>query len=252
MLIAGNWKMHLLPHEGMLLTHEICEGMKDISPTTEILICPPFTHLAQCSLIIESDDIPLQLGAQNCDFHEFGAFTGEISPAMLASLGAEYVIIGHSERRTYFHESNEIIAQKCLAALQHGVTPILCIGESLEQRKQGEVEKVLSTQLHAVLNHEGVIEAIMEADIVIAYEPIWAIGTGMAADPDQAESVHSFIRSILTTILPEQSELIRIIYGGSVKPENAQAFFAKPNIDGALIGGASLKAESFLEIARLA
>jgi triosephosphate isomerase len=234
----------------MLLTHEICEGMKDISPEAEILICPPFTHLAQCSLIIESNESHLRLGAQNCDFHEYGAFTGEISPLMLESMGVEYVIVGHSERRSLFFESNELIALKCHAALQSGLIPILCIGESIDQRKGGQVKEVISEQLNSVLKNKEIIESIISSDIVIAYEPVWAIGTGLAADPEEAESVHEFIRSVLSDFIPDQSEMIRIIYGGSVKPENASAYFSKPNIDGALIGGASLSAESFLAIAQ--
>lgn len=252
MLIAGNWKMNLLPHEGMILTHEICEGMKNISPETEILLCPPFTHLAQCSLIIESNDSPISVGAQNCNPHEFGAYTGEISPVMLASMGVEYVIIGHSERRILFNETNEIIAQKCHAVLEAGMIPIICIGETLEERNAGNFEGVISEQLLEILKNKVILEAILISDIVIAYEPVWAIGTGLAADPDQAENAHTFIRSILSEYLPGESDMIRILYGGSVKPENASAYFSMPNIDGALIGGASLNVESFLAIAQSA
>ena len=175
MLIAGNWKMNLLPHEGMLLTHEICEGMKSISPEIEILICPPFTHLAQCSVIIESDDVRISLGAQNCDSHEFGAYTGEISPLMLASMGVEYVIIGHSERRVLFNESNEIIAEKCHAVLEAGMIPIICIGEKLEERNAGNFEGIIREQLLGILTNEEILEAMLISDIVIAYEPVWAI-----------------------------------------------------------------------------
>ena len=252
MLIAGNWKMNLLPHEGMLLAHEICEGMIDISPNTELVICPPFTHLAQCSVIIESSDATLKVGAQNCDFHEHGAFTGEISPNMLESMGVEYVIIGHSERRTLFHETNELIAKKCHSALKAGLIPILCIGETLEERQADRVEHIIKEQLQAILDQKDILDAIFASDIVIAYEPVWAIGTGLAADPEEAEHVHLLIREILSTYLHEQSDMIRIIYGGSVKAENAKAYFEMPNIDGALIGGASLQADSFLAIAKSA
>jgi triosephosphate isomerase len=252
MLIAGNWKMNLLPHEGMLLTHDICEGMKSITPETEILICPPFTHLAQCSVIIESNDATISLGAQNCDSHEFGAYTGEVSPLMLASMGVEYVIIGHSERRVLFNESNEIIAHKCHAVLKAGMIPIICIGETLEERNAGNFEGIVREQLLSMLKNEAILESILTSDIVIAYEPVWAIGTGLAADPNEAENAHKFIRSILNEYLPGQSDMIRILYGGSVKPENASAYFAMPNIDGALIGGASLNMESFLAIAQSA
>lgn len=250
MLIAGNWKMNLLPHEGMLLTQEICMGMDSISSETEIVICPPFTHLAQCSVIIENHEAPIQLGAQNCDSHEFGAFTGEISPVMLESMGVEYVIIGHSERRVLFNESNEQIAHKCHAVLKADMVPIFCIGETLEERNSGKFEHIISEQLLSILQNEAIVESIMHSDIVFAYEPVWAIGTGLAADPQQAEDAHSYIRSILTDYLPGQSTLIRIIYGGSVNAENAPSYFSMPNIDGALIGGASLKADTFLRIAQ--
>lgn len=252
MLIAGNWKMNLLPHEGMLLAHEICEGMHDISPDTELVICPPFTHIAQCSVIIESGDSQLKLGAQNCDNHESGAYTGEVSPIMLESMGVEYVIIGHSERRSLFNENNDLIAKKCHSALKAGLTPILCVGETLEERKSGKVDLVIKEQLLALLDESEILQAINESDIVIAYEPVWAIGTGLAADPEQAENVHLLIRNTLSEYLPEQSDMIRIIYGGSVNPNNAKSYFEMPNIDGALIGGASLKSDTFLAIAHCA
>lgn len=252
MLIAGNWKMNLLPHEGMMLTHEICQGLSEIPSHIDVLICPPFTHITQCSLIIENNESPLLIGAQNChDSHE-GAYTGEISPLMLASMGVDYVIIGHSERRTLFQESNQFIARKCHSALQAGLTPIVCIGETLEQRNEGNVQVVIKDQLDPILQHDSIVQAILDGSIVFAYEPVWAIGTGLAASPQQAEEVHSFIRSILQDTLGEYSSMIDIIYGGSVKPDNAKDFFVQSNIDGALIGGASLEAESFLAIAKSA
>ena len=245
MLIAGNWKMNLLPHEGMLLTHEICEGMKSISPEIEILICPPFTHLAQCSVIIESDDVRISLGAQNCDSHEFGAYTGEISPLMLASMGVEYVIIGHSERRVLFNESNEIIAEKCHAVLEAGMIPIICIGETLEERNAGNFEGIIREQLLGILTNEEILEAMLISDIVIAYEPVWAIGTGRVAEPADVAKMHGAIRAALVERCGEDGRKIRILYGGSMNGDNAAQLLAVPNVDGGLIGGASLTAAKF-------
>lgn len=249
MLIAGNWKMNLMPHEGMMLTHEICMGISDIPSHVDILICPPFTHLAQCSLIIENNQSPLLIGAQNCHDSDEGAFTGEISARMLASMAIDYVILGHSERRSLFNESNDLIARKCLAAFKAGLTPIVCIGETLEQRNQGIVNQVIQEQVLSILHHEQIVSSIPAHDIVFAYEPVWAIGTGLAASPEQAENVHAFIRMQLEEKLGDHAAMVDVIYGGSVKPENAKDYFLQPNIDGALIGGASLKAESFLAIA---
>ncbi len=249
MLIAGNWKMNLMPHEGMILTHEICMGISAIPSHVDILICPPFTHLAQCSLIIENNESPLLIGAQNCHDSDEGAFTGEISARMLASMGIDYVILGHSERRSLFNESNDFIARKCLSAFKAGLTPIVCIGETLEQRNQGIVNQVIQEQVLSILHHEQIVSSIPANDIVFAYEPVWAIGTGLAASPEQAEDVHAFIRMQLEEKLGDHAAMIDVIYGGSVKPENAKDYFLQPNIDGALIGGASLKAESFLAIA---
>ncbi|MFM8840792.1 MAG: triose-phosphate isomerase, partial [bacterium] len=192
------------------------------------------------------------LGAQNCHFAESGAFTGEVSAQMLASVGVEYVILGHSERRTLFNETDDLIALKCLSTLKAGLTPVLCVGETLEERNAGNFNDIISHQLLSILDRSEIIDLIQDGEIVIAYEPVWAIGTGMAAGPEQAEEIHMLIRSILDERLKEQSSMIDIIYGGSVKPENAKQFFAMPNIDGALIGGASLNADTFLNIASLA
>ncbi|MFM8281702.1 MAG: triose-phosphate isomerase [Bacteroidota bacterium] len=252
MLIAGNWKMNLMPHEGMLLTHEICQGIDDIASHVEVLICPPFTHITQCSLIIEHSESRILLGAQNCHDAQDGAFTGEISASMLASLGVDYVILGHSERRTLCGETNELVARKCLRALQSGLIPIVCVGETLDERNDGNVGEIITSQLRPILQNEDIIQSIAKGSIVFAYEPVWAIGTGLAATPQQAEEIHALIRTNLQHALGEDSSMIDIIYGGSVKPENASDFFSQPNIDGALIGGASLKAASFLSIAKQA
>lgn len=241
--------MNLLPHEGMMLTHEICMGLSDIPSHVDMLICPPFTHLAQCSLIIENNESQLLIGAQNCHDSDQGAFTGEISAPMLASMGMDYVILGHSERRILFNESNDVIARKCHAALKAGLIPIVCIGETLEQRNQGIVNQVIQEQVLSILQYDGITNSLPAQDIVFAYEPVWAIGTGLAASPEQAEDVHAFIRTLLEEKLGEHASMIDLIYGGSVNPGNAKDFFVQPNIDGALIGGAALKAETFIGIA---
>lgn len=241
--------MNLLPHEGMMLTHEICMSLSDIPSHVDMLICPPYTHLAQCSLIIENNESPLLIGAQNCHDSDQGAFTGEISAPMLASMGMDYVILGHSERRILFNESNDVIARKCHAALKAGLIPIVCIGETLEQRNQGIVNQVIQEQVLSILQYDGITNSLPAQDIVFAYEPVWAIGTGLAASPEQAEDVHAFIRTLLEEKLGEHASMIDLIYGGSVNPGNAKDFFVQPNIDGALIGGAALKAETFIGIA---
>lgn len=232
-----------------MLTHEICMGLSDIPSHVDMLICPPYTHLAQCSLIIENNESPLLIGAQNCHDSDQGAFTGEISAPMLASMGMDYVILGHSERRILFNESNDVIARKCYAALKAGLIPIVCIGETLEQRNQGIVNQVIQEQVLSILQYDGITNSLPAQDIVFAYEPVWAIGTGLAASPEQAEDVHAFIRTLLEEKLGEHASMIDLIYGGSVNPGNAKDFFAQPNIDGALIGGAALKADTFIGIA---
>lgn len=248
-LIAGNWKMNLLPHEGMKLTHDIIQGIDDLPPHVDVLICPPFTHLMQCSLLIENAESDLCIGAQNCSEKDFGAFTGEISAPMLSALDIQYVILGHSERRQYFNESNAMIADKCIAALQHSLFPILCCGETLEQREQGIVQQIIESQLIPFLTHPELPKYLQEFVFVIAYEPVWAIGTGKSASAQDANDVHQFIRELLLQYIPTFANSIQIIYGGSVNPGNAKEYFAQEHINGALIGGASLQSESFLAIA---
>jgi len=243
LLIAGNWKMHKTVPEATDFVKELKELVKDVNDR-DILICPPFTALYPVSK--EISDTNIKLGAQNMYFEEKGAFTGEISPLMLKDVGCSYVILGHSERRHIFGETDELINKKVLSAINHGITPILCVGEKLEEREAGETEKVIEKQVR-----EGLKNVSKDRDFVIAYEPVWAIGTGKTATPSLAEEVHQFIREVLTLMFgKEKANSVRILYGGSVKPENAEGLLKMDNIDGALVGGASLKAESFAKIVK--
>ena len=246
-LIAGNWKMNTTADEAVKLAMEIKARLTGFDDA-ELLICPPFISLPLVHKVAERSVI--QLGAQNIHYEKFGAFTGEISGPMLLSVGCQYVIIGHSERRAMFGDTDEIISKKLKAALDVGLKPILCVGEKLEDREAGLTEKVIETQLDGGLNDSPT--DWME-NIIIAYEPIWAIGTGRTATPKQAEAVHRFIRDKLSKEFGNSiAEETTILYGGSVKPDNSDNLFAEKDIDGFLIGGASLNAESFEKIARSA
>jgi len=224
----------------------ILEGQAS-APDIELLVCPPFPYLA--SVAGQIGDSSLALGAQNVSEHDAGAFTGEVAGSMLRELGCRYVIVGHSERRAMMGESSETVAAKFVAVQRSGMTPVLCVGETLEQREAGETEAVIDEQLRAVLAAAGV-GAFENA--VIAYEPVWAIGTGMTASPEQAQDVHAHIRGVLAREDAAIAEGCRILYGGSVKGDNAAGLFSKQDIDGGLIGGASLKSGDFLAIARAA
>ncbi len=213
----------------------------------EVVVCPPFTALLIAKHALE--ETSMKYGAQNCYIGESGAFTGEISAAMLAELGCTYVILGHSERRTIFGETDELVSRKIRAALDANLIPIVCIGESEEQREKGETESVLSLQLDQSLSGMKTPDA---QKLVMAYEPVWAIGTGKTATPEQARSAHAFIRSELNKKFGSIASDIRILYGGSVKPDNARTLFAEPDIDGGLIGGASLDASAFIAIVEAA
>ncbi len=207
-----------------------------------VIIAPPFTHLSKVRELIEN----VKLSAQDCSSEASGAFTGEVSPEMLVSAGAEYVIIGHSERRTYFNEDNELLNKKVKLALAKGLRPIFCCGEVLEEREAGDHFKVVRKQVEVGLKDLSNEEI---GKVVIAYEPVWAIGTGVVATPDQAQEMHKFIRDLLVEIFDAQvAENMSILYGGSCKPSNAEELFANPDVDGGLIGGASLKAEDFMSI----
>jgi triosephosphate isomerase len=245
-LVAGNWKMN----GGTAANATLVDGIVDGAPTSnsvELLVCPPFPYLSSVGDKISGSVVVL--GAQNLSEHESGAFTGEIAGSMLRESGCKYVIVGHSERRALMGETSDIVAAKFQAALQSGLQPILCVGETLEQRQAEQTEAVIDEQLNAVLNSSGV-DAFENA--VIAYEPVWAIGTGMTASPEQAQDVHRHIRASLEARNARVAAQVKILYGGSVKGDNAAGLFSKPDIDGGLIGGASLKTTDFLAIAEAA
>ncbi len=241
--IAGNWKMHKSIKEAAELANEIKRRFYDFD-RAEIVLAPPFTALAAVADIIAST--PVKLAAQNMFWEKEGAFTGEVSPLMLKDAGCSYVILGHSERRAYFCESDENVNKKIKAALREGILPIVCVGERLEEREAGKTIEVVERQLR------GALEEIKEEEarkIVIAYEPVWAIGTGKTATPNQAEEVHKFIRETIGKLYTEDtSSDILVIYGGSVKPENITSLIKEEDIDGALVGGASLESDKFIKI----
>lgn len=242
-VIAGNWKMNMDLHQSQKLVSEIINGLGKDSKA-EVIVCPPYTSLSEVGTLLKGTQI--KLGAQNMHFEESGAYTAEISGDMLKSVGCEYVILGHSERRVIFNEHNELINKKIKAALAKGLKPIFCIGELLEQRESGETMKVISIQIEKGL--EG-IRVDQIKNIIIAYEPVWAIGTGKTATPRQAQEVHLFIREFVAKKFSSSvAENIIIQYGGSVKPDNSGELLVQDDIDGALVGGACLKADSFLGI----
>lgn len=243
-VIAGNWKMHNDINESEILINSLKQLLKGKSVNCDVIICPPFTSLTEASKLIEGSVI--KLGAQNMHFEDKGAFTGEVSASMLKSAGCEYVIIGHSERRTIFNENDETINLKLKKALEKGLKPIFCIGETLDDREKGITQDVVKLQIEKGL--QGISADDMK-NILIAYEPVWAIGTGKTATPQQAQEVHEFIRSLIYQKYSQfVSDNLIIQYGGSVKPENASELLSQKDIDGALVGGACLKAESFLGI----
>ncbi len=244
-LIAGNWKMNGTTDFSMELLGKI-KAEHDRVVGVEFAVFPPFVYLDLCQKKLH--DTSIAWGAQNVSDRPNGALTGEISTAMLQDLGCRYVIVGHSERRHIMGESNEQVALKVQAALKAGIKPVLCVGETLAQREAGKTWDVVQEQLAHILRLKDNLPAL--DSMVIAYEPVWAIGTGKTATPEQAEQVHAAIRSYCNSNIPVLGESLRILYGGSVNPENAQSLFAMPNIDGALIGGASLKANQFIEIGR--
>ena len=248
--VAGNWKMNKSIAETRHLVSELVPGLQAINGVQKI-ICPPFTALLAASALLEGTDI--KLGAQNLHWESSGAFTGEISPSMVSEL-CEFVIIGHSERRTYFNETNETVNLRVRAALRHGLIPIVCVGETLSENESGRTEEVISRQMR-----EGLIGVELqggegEYPIIVAYEPVWAIGTGKASTAEGANSVIAdFIRPMLVEGFGiEASKQIRVLYGGSVKGDNAGDYFAQPDIDGALVGGASLKGAEFVQITKAA
>ncbi len=246
-LVAGNWKMNGSSETAQDLVAGIRKGVEAGLPA-DIAICPPFVYLTQVGGLLDGSDIAL--GGQNASQHESGAYTGEVAPAMLVDVGCEYVILGHSERRSYYGEDDVLVAEKVVAAHAAGLKPILCVGETLEEREADRTEAVVASQLDALLESDDGLAALQNG--VIAYEPVWAIGTGKTATPQQAQDVHAFIRQRVAAKDADLGAEIRILYGGSVKGNNAAELFAMADIDGGLIGGASLQAEEFLRICRAA
>ncbi len=246
-LISGNWKMHLNHFEALKLVQELSyEVTRDDVDAVDISVHPPFTDLRTVQTALESDRIPFFLGAQHCHNEEKGAFTGEVAPSMLAKLGVNYVIVGHSERREVFGESDEFVNAKVKAVLKAEMTPILCVGETLEEREAMEAEAKVERQ---ILDGLAKVSAEQVAGLVIAYEPIWAIGTGKTASADDAQAMCAVVRATVAGKWGDEAgEAVRIQYGGSVKPANANELLTQPDIDGALVGGASLEAESFARI----
>ena len=243
-IVAGNWKMNTTLPEGVKLAKEVNEALAGVDAKCDVIICVPFTHLASINNVIDTNK--LGLGAENCADHKSGAYTGEVSAPMVASTGAKYVILGHSERRQYYGETAETLRAKVALALENGLTPIFCIGEVLEERENNTHFDVVKAQIE-----EGLFNLSAEdfGKIILAYEPVWAIGTGKTATDDQAQEMHHFIRSVVENKYgKEVADNTSILYGGSCKPSNAKALFAKPDVDGGLIGGASLEAESFMGI----
>ena len=244
-IIAGNWKLNKTISEAVALTTALKALVVD-ETGVEIIVAPPFTALAAVNDVIANSNI--HLAAQDIYSEDSGAFTGEVSAPMLKDVGCDYVIIGHSERRQYFGETNESVNQKVKAALAHDLKPIICVGEQLEEREAGQTETVIEDHVTGGIVGLSATELL---SCVIAYEPVWAIGTGKTATPDQAQEVHNFIRGLLTkTYSVEVASQVCIQYGGSVKPENATELMSQPDVDGALVGGASLEAESFAQIVK--
>lgn len=240
--VAGNWKMHGSLVRNQELLDAVVSGTRSLQ-NVSCVVCVPYPYIAQTQSVLEGSHVIW--GGQNVSQYHHGAYTGEVSADMLADLGCQYVIVGHSERRTLFGEGNQVVAEKFRAAQERSITPILCVGETLAQRESDETEQVIAMQLDAVIDLAG-IEALGQS--VIAYEPVWAIGTGKTATPQQAQDVHKFIRSRIAVHGGGIAENIQILYGGSVKADNARELFTMPDIDGGLIGGASLVAAEFISI----
>lgn len=241
-LVVGNWKMN----GTRLANADLLAGIEEAGPyVAEVAVCAPFPYLSEVALSLQGKRI--DWGAQDCSAHESGAYTGEVSASMLAEFGCRFVIVGHSERRAYHAESDQLVADKAKMALKHGLTPIVCVGETLAEREAGQTDVVVKRQMSAVIHTLG--HCISQ--IAVAYEPVWAIGTGRTATPERAQAVHALLRTQLHAATPTSNEM-QILYGGSVKPDNATALFSQPDIDGGLIGGASLKAAEFVAICRSA
>lgn len=243
-LIAGNWKMNMDGKSAIDLAESIVRGARNYSAACDFVMFPPFPYIESVAKICAGSEV--SVGAQDCSAQESGAFTGEVSAAILADVGARYVIIGHSERRQYHGENDSLVAHKAQAAFKNGLMAIVCVGETLAEREGGKAYDTVAEQILHSLPQEATAH-----NLVIAYEPVWAIGTGKTATPEDAEAMHSFIREKLKSRFADYGKM-RILYGGSMKPDNAESLLAMPNIDGGLIGGASLVADQFLAIAKVA
>lgn len=244
-IVAGNWKMNTLPAEGVELAKSVVAGRGEVCSCVNFIVCPPFTHLSQVVEAVKGSDIAV--GAQNCATEAKGAYTGEIAASMIAALGCKYVILGHSERRQYYGETSATLNKKMEQAYANNLTPIYCVGENLEEREANRHFEVVKAQIEEVVFN---LTAEQFADLVIAYEPVWAIGTGKTATAEQAQEIHAYIREVLRGKFGAAADECPILYGGSCKPSNAAEIFAKADVDGGLIGGAALKAEDFLAIGK--
>lgn len=242
-IVAGNWKMNTTPEQGVELVKSILKGLGTTCHAVDYIVCPPYTHLSEVARAVRGTAIAV--GAQNCADEAKGAYTGEVSAEMIASLGIRYVILGHSERRQYYGETSATLNKRMKLAYANGLVPIYCVGETLEERESGRLFDVIKAQIEEVVFNLSEDEY---KKLVIAYEPVWAIGTGKVASADQAQEMHAFIRETLAAKFGALADKTPILYGGSVKPDNAAEIFAKADVDGGLIGGASLKAEDFLGI----
>lgn len=245
MLVVGNWKLNTTQAEAVSLSADVARGASEADAGVGVGVCPPFVWLE--AVVERTAGSPVRVGAQNVAAQDSGAYTGEVSAAMLAEVGCTYAIVGHSERRAQFGDTDEVVAEKVGQALANGLTPIVCVGEMLDERKAGRVEDVVTGQLAGSLDGVETLERI-----VIAYEPVWAIGTGETATPEQAQAVHATIRAWLRERFGKTAAQTPLLYGGSVKPANALDLFRQPDVDGGLVGGASLDAESFVAIVRAA
>ncbi|MFQ5555649.1 MAG: triose-phosphate isomerase [Acidimicrobiia bacterium] len=247
-MIAGNWKMHATHLDAIQMVQKLSYRLDPGDfDRVEVVVCPPFTALRSAQTVIETDHLSIRLGAQNCHFEEKGAYTGEVSPGMLSKLSVSYVTVGHSERRQIFGEQDADVNRKVKAVFEHGMVPILCVGETDAERDAGHTEDRVGSQVRLGL---AGLSAERVAAIVVAYEPIWAIGTGRTADPDDAARVAGHVRETVAAVAPGADETVRILYGGSVNPGNISAFMAKRDIDGALVGGASLDPDTFASVVR--
>ncbi len=244
-IVAGNWKMNTLPAEGVELAKNVAAGKSSVCSCVEFIVCPPYTHLSEVAAVLKGTGIGI--GAQDCATEAKGAYTGEIAASMIAALGCGYVILGHSERRQYYGETSATLNKKMVQAYANNLIPIYCVGENLDERESGKHFDVVKAQI------EEVVFNLTDAEyekLIIAYEPVWAIGTGKTASAEQAQEIHAYIREVLASKFGAKAEQTPILYGGSCKPSNAAEIFAKEDVDGGLIGGAALNAEDFLAIGK--